>query len=164
MTVYSGQYQVENFSYDLQEFLKNNKNLAGRPIPLGIKKGSGIYGRKVFKPDKKWGIIEEGKVYLSTNDANNPYLITRVKVIPRTFSAKKPVEKIAWSALRVNRDNDSFNTIGTKDAKDPTSVMEMSSGFWNPTAEFWLSTEPVFIGKLYSPSIGFMNWNTDPLP
>lgn len=161
MTVYSGQYQVENFSYDLQEFLKNNKNLAGMEVPI---KFTDYKGNVVFKPDKKWGIIEEGKVYLSTNDANNPYLITRVKVIPRTFSAKKPVERIAWSALRVNRDNDPFNTIGTKDAKDPTSVMAMSSGFWNPTAEFWLTSEPVFIGKLYSPSIGFMNWNTDPLP
>ena len=162
MTVYSGQYQVENFSYDLQEFLKKNINLAGRSIPQIITTGSGIYAKKVFKPDKKWGIIEEGKVYLSTNDANNPYLITRVKVIPRTFSAKEPVEKIAWSALRVDRGY--IDTIGTKDAKDPTSVMEMSSGFWNPTAEFWLTTEPIFIGKLYEKSMGFMNWNTDPLP
>ena len=161
MTVYSGQYQVENFSYDLQEFLKNTTNLAGMEVPIKFVDNK---GEVIFKPDKKWGIIEEGKVYLSTNDANNPYLITRVKVIPRTFSAKEPVEKIAWSALRVNRDNDPFNTIGTKDAKDPTSVMEMSSGFWNPTAEFWLTSEPVFIGKLYNPSIGFMNWNTDPLP
>ena len=161
MTVYSGQYQVENFSYDLQEFLKKNKNLAGTEVPIMFVDNK---GKVVFKPDKKWGIIEEGKVYLSTNNANNPYLITRVKVIPRNFSAEKPVERIAWSALRVNRDNDPFYTIGTKDAKDPTSVMEMSSGFWNPTSEFWLSSEPVFIGKLYSPSIGFMNWNTDPLP
>ena len=154
MTVYSGQYQVDNFSYDLKEFLKKNKNLAGMEIPTSQRNFP-------YTPTKKWDVIEEGIIYLSTNGAGNPYLITRVKVKPSTFSSNDPVERIAWSALRVGKET---YTIGTKDIEDPTSVMEMSSGFWNPTSEFWLNTKPIPLGKLYEKPIGFMNWSLNPLP
>jgi len=149
---------VKEFTDDLKKFLKDAKSLDGMKIPDIESNMGGVYA-----PTKRWDIIEEGKIYLSINETGYPYLVTRIKVIPRmSWEGKEiPQYRIAWASLRMNRDD---GTIFARYPEDKTSVLDNSNGMWNVSHDFWLYAEPIYIGDLYAMPFGFMNWRGNPLP
>ena len=159
---------VKEFTEDLKNFLNDAKSLDGMKIPKKVFDMGGVYA-----PTKRWDIIEEGKIYLSINETGYPYLVTRIKVIPRmSWSADKglPQDRIAWASLTMNRDDGTskkYNDDGTIFARypeDKLSVLDNSNGIWNVSHDFWLYADPIYIGDLYAMPFGFMNWRGNPLP
>lgn len=156
---------VKEFTEDLKEFLNDVKSLDGMKIPKIMPDMGGVYA-----PTKRWDIIEEGKIYLSINETGYPYLVTRIKVIPKInlwestqklMSYDIPQDRIAWASLAMNRDD---GTIFARYPENKLSVLDNSNGIWNVSHDFWLYAEPIYIGDLYAMPFGFMNWRGNPLP
>jgi hypothetical protein len=166
MKIYDARKQnanvVKEFTEDLEKYLNDAKSLDGMKIPeLDFWRS----GREYNSPT--WGIIEEGKIYLSVNETGYPYLVTRVKIIPKmSWSANKglPQDRIAWASLRMHDKEGEGFKIFAKNPKDKTSVLDNSNGMWNDSNDFWLYADPIYIGDLYAMPFGFMNWRGNPLP
>ena len=152
---------VEEFTKDLKKFLTNAKSLDGMEIPKLKPEMEGLYA-----PTKRWDVIEEGKIYLSVNESGYPYLVTRIKVIPKKYSwhfppYNVPKDRIAWASLRMSKPD---GTIFARYPENKLSVLDNSSGTWGVSQDFWLCAEPIYIGDLYAMPFGFMNWRGNPLP
>ena len=154
---------VEEFTEDLKKFLNDAKSLNGMEIPKLKPEMGGVYA-----PTKRWDVIEEGKIYLSVNEAGYPYLVTRIKVIPKIKSGdfydtgNIPQDRIAYASLRMHN-KDGFR-IFARFPDDKLSVLDNSNGIWKVSHDFWLYAEPIYIGDLYAMPFGFMNWRGNPLP
>ena len=147
---------VEEFTKDLKKFLTNAKSLDGMEIPKLKPEMEGLYA-----PTKRWDVIEEGKIYLSVNETGYPYLVTRIKVIPKIMLDEKSQDRIAWASLRMRKAD---GTIFALRPDYKPSVLDNSNGIWNISSDFWLYAEPIYIGDLYAMPFGFMNWRGNPLP
>lgn len=161
---------VKEFTDDLKRFLNDAKSLDGMKIPDIESNMGGVYA-----PTKRWGVIEEGKIYLSVNESGSAYLVTRIKVIPKfrmSLSANKglPQDRIAWASLRYDREENWIDRkkpiyrIDARNPEDKVSVLGMSNGTWGVSQDFWLYAKPIYIGDLYAMPFGFMNWKGNPLP
>lgn len=149
---------LNEITKDIEDFLNRMASLNGKKIPSTV---SGI--ESPYAPAQRWELIEEGKVYLSINEKGYPYLLTRIKILPRFKGTRerKPMDRIAWAALRMNIDD---KTLKAKNPKDNASILEKSNGFWKISEDFWLAASPTYLGELFELPFNYMNWKGNPLP